>query len=108
MEAVPAGAPGELYIESLGLARGYRNRPDLTADRFVANPFSEQPGSRLYQTGDLARQLPDGQFAFLGRVDDQIKIRGYRIEPKEIVSTLNRHPDVCDSLVVAPEDIAAE
>jgi amino acid adenylation domain-containing protein len=108
LREVPAGDPGELYIESIGLARGYHNRRDLTDERFAANPFGEQPGSRLYKTGDLARLLPDGQFAFLGRVDDQIKIRGYRIEPKEIVCALNRHPDVRDSLVVAREEISAE
>ena len=88
-----AGEPGQLCIGGAGLARGYRHRPDLTAERFIPDPFADEPGARLYLTGDLARQLPDGQFAFLGRMDDQIKIRGYRVEPDEISSVLNRHPD---------------
>ena len=108
LEPVPAGTPGEIHIGGAGLARGYHNRPDLTADRFVPDPFSSEPDSRLYKTGDLGRLLPDGRIAFLGRVDDQIKIRGYRIEPNEIVSALNQHPDVRESLVVAREDVPGE
>ena len=100
---VPAGSVGEVYITGAGLARGYRNRPDLTARRFISDPFSAKPGSRLYKTGDLARLLPDGQIAFLGRVDEQIKIRGFRIEPNEIVCALNQHPVVRESLVLARE-----
>ena len=102
---VPIGTPGELHIGGVGLARGYVNRPELTAAKFVPNPFSDEPGARLYKTGDLARWLPDGQVAFLGRIDDQIKIRGFRIEPNEIVAVLNEHPDVRESLVVT-RDIA--
>lgn len=101
---VPPGTVGEIYIAGAGLARGYRNRPDLTAQRFISDPFSAKPGGRLYKTGDLARLLPDGQISFLGRVDDKIKIRGFRIEPNEIVCLLNQHPAVRESLVLARED----
>ncbi|HEV8455949.1 MAG TPA: amino acid adenylation domain-containing protein, partial [Gemmatimonadales bacterium] len=104
LNPVPAGAPGQIYIGGAGLARGYRNRPDLTAEKFIPNPFSVEPASRLYKTGDLARQLPDGRIVFLGRTDDQVKIRGYRIEPSEIAGVLSRHQDIRASLVVARED----
>jgi amino acid adenylation domain-containing protein len=104
LQPVPPGTPGEIYIAGAGLARGYHKRPDLTAERFIPNPFRAEPGSRLYRTGDLGCLLPDGQIAFLGRMDDQIKIRGYRIEPNEIVSALERHQDIRESLVVARED----
>jgi len=100
---VPVGTSGELYIGGAGLARGYRNRPDLTAERFLGNPFNSEPGARLYKTGDLAQYLPDGQIVFLGRVDNQIKIRGYRIEPNEVVAVLDDHPAVQESVVVAQE-----
>ena len=103
MREVQAGDPGELYIGGAGVGRGYRNRPELTAERFVRNPFSTGPGDRLYKTGDLVRLLPDGQIAFLGRTDEQIKIRGFRIEPGEIVATLNEHPLVRESAVVPRE-----
>ena len=103
MRRVPVGEPGEIYIGGKGLARGYRRRPDLTAEKFVPNPFSSDPEARLYRTGDLARYLPDEQIAFLGRVDEQIKIRGYRIEPAEIVKALDEHPAVVASTVVARE-----
>jgi len=105
---VPDGLPGEIYIGGAGVARGYRNRPDLTAERFIPDPFAAEAGRRLYRTGDLARRLPDGQIAFLGRTDDQIKIRGYRIEPGEISSALNRHPDIRGSIAVAREDTPDE
>jgi len=105
---VDEGTPGEIHIGGAGLARGYHNRPDLTAERFIPNPFSSEPGDRLYKTGDLARRLPDGQFEFLGRVDDQIKIRGYRVEPNEIVAAMNRHPAVRESLVLAREDVPGD
>jgi len=103
LRQVPNGDPGEVYIGGAGVARGYRNQPELTRQRFIADPFSSEPGSRLYKTGDLARRLPDGQIAFLGRVDEQIKIRGFRIEPAEIVKVLDEHPDVRASVVIARE-----
>ena len=103
MQKAPIGEPGEIYIGGAGLARGYRNRPDLTAERFVPNGFGSEPGARLFRTGDLGRYLPDGQIAFLGRVDEQIKIRGFRIEPAEIVKVLDEHPAVQASTVVARE-----
>jgi len=108
LQPVPAGATGEMYIGGAGVARGYHNRPDLTVEKFITSPFSDEPGARLYKSGDLARLLPDGQIAFLGRMDDQIKIRGYRIEPNEIVSALRRHPDIHGSVVVAREAARGE
>lgn len=107
-ERVPDGTPGEIYIGGAGLARGYHNRPDLTADKFVANPFSADPRAKLFKSGDLGRFLPDGQVEFLGRVDEQIKIRGHRIEPHEIIGVLNRHPAIRESLVVAREDSSGD
>ena len=96
---VPPGTVGEIYIGGAGVARGYRNRPDLTVARFIPEPSGEIQGARLYRTGDLGCYLPNGEIAFRGRVDDQIKLRGYRIEPNEIVVTLNRHPSVDASVV---------
>jgi amino acid adenylation domain-containing protein len=104
LHQVPIGTPGELYIAGTGLARGYLNRPELTAERFIRDPFSDEPDARLYKTGDLARWLPDGQIAFMGRNDDQIKIRGYRIEPGEIATAINEHPAVQMSIIIARED----
>jgi acyl-coenzyme A synthetase/AMP-(fatty) acid ligase len=103
MQPVPAGVPGELYIGGAGLARGYLRRPDLTAERFVPNPFSPLPEARLYKTGDRARFLPDGNIEYLGRLDYQVKIRGFRIELGEIETTLLDHPAVRDAVVVARE-----
>jgi amino acid adenylation domain-containing protein len=104
MNEVPVGTPGELYIGGAGVARGYLNRRELTAEKFVRNPFSDDPSARLYRTGDRARFLPDGQIAFLGRMDDQVKIRGFRIEISEITNALSQHPDVRACAVVARED----
>jgi amino acid adenylation domain-containing protein len=102
MRPVPQGTIGELYIGGAGLARGYRNQPKLTAERFVQNPFATSSGtSRLYRTGDRARTLRGGDIEFLGRLDDQIKIRGYRVELDEISSVLDSHPDVKASAVTA-------
>jgi amino acid adenylation domain-containing protein len=106
LKAVAPGTPGEICIAGFSLARGYRNLPNLTAEKFVENPFG--PGGRMYRTGDVGMLLPDGQIEYLGRLDDQIKIRGYRIEPNEIISRLNQHPDVRESLVVAREDVRGE
>lgn len=101
LRALPAGAVGELCIAGIGLARGYLRRPALTAERFVPDPFVDQPGERLYRTGDLARWGPDGALEFLGRIDDQVKIRGMRVEPGEVEQTLRQHPDVQAAAVVA-------
>ena len=103
MRQAPIGEFGEIYIGGAGLACGYRNQPDLTAERFVPDPFSSEPGARLFRTGDLGCYLTDGQIAFLGRVDEQVKIRGFRIEPAEIVKVLDEHPGVQASTVVAHE-----
>lgn len=107
MKEVPVGTPGEIYIGGTGVARGYRNRPELTAERFIPNPF-EGGSSRLFKTGDCAQKLPDGQIAFLGRFDEQIKIRGFRIEPNEIVAALNDHPAVSQSVVVAQKTVEGD
>jgi Acyl-CoA synthetases (AMP-forming)/AMP-acid ligases II len=85
----------------LNLARGYRNRPDLTAEKFICDPFSDGQSARLYRTGDLARYLPNGDIAYLGRADEQIKILGYRIEPAEIEAAIDRHTAIASSAVVA-------
>lgn len=104
LQPVPTKVVGELHIGGKAVARGYLNRPDLTAERFIPNPFSLEPGSRLFKTGDLARYLPDGNIEFLGRIDHQIKIRGFRVEIGEIESVLGNHPSVCNVVVVARED----
>ncbi|MGA9118210.1 MAG: amino acid adenylation domain-containing protein, partial [Bacteroidota bacterium] len=101
LQAVPIGVVGELFVGGLGLSRGYFNRQDLTAERFIPDPFSGQPGSRLYRTGDLVHYLPDGNIEFIGRGDYQVKIRGYRIELGEIESVLSIHPAVRKCVAVA-------
>jgi amino acid adenylation domain-containing protein len=109
LQPMPIGIPGELYIGGDGVARGYFNRPELTAERFVPDPFNDQNEARLYRTGDLARYRPDGNIEFLGRTDNQVKIRGYRIELGEVEAALNQHPEVKDSVVMArPRDSSAE
>ncbi|HEY0737558.1 MAG TPA: amino acid adenylation domain-containing protein, partial [Herpetosiphonaceae bacterium] len=101
---VPIGVPGELYVGGVQVARGYLNRPDLTAERFIPDPFSASPGSRLYKTGDLACYLPDGNIEFLGRIDQQVKIRGYRVELGEIEAMLRQYEAVQDAIAVARTD----
>ncbi|RQP21149.1 amino acid adenylation domain-containing protein, partial [Piscinibacter terrae] len=104
MNPVPIGVPGELHVGGAGVARGYLNRPELTAQRFVRDPFSPQPGARLYKTGDLARFLPDGNLEYLGRNDAQVKIRGFRIELGEIESAIVALPQVREAVVLSRED----
>ncbi|WP_445310266.1 amino acid adenylation domain-containing protein [Microcoleus vaginatus] len=105
---VPIGVPGELHIGGAGIARGYLNRPELTKDKFIPNPFSNEPGTRLYKTGDLARYLPDGNIEFLGRIDNQVKIRGFRIEVGEVESTLSQYPSVQQCVVTARVDCGSD
>ena len=100
-KVVPIGVYGEVYIGGDGLARGYLNRPELNAERFIPNPFSDDPDARLYRTGDRARYRPDGNIEFLGRTDNQIKIRGHRVELGEIEAAINQHPTVKECVVVA-------
>jgi surfactin family lipopeptide synthetase C len=104
LRPTPIGVPGELYIGGDGLAQGYLNCPELTAEKFVPNPFSNVSGQRLYKTGDLVRYLPDGNIEFLGRIDNQVKIRGFRIEPGEIEAVLAQSPDIKGAAVVVSED----
>ncbi|MET8028148.1 amino acid adenylation domain-containing protein [Streptomyces avermitilis] len=99
LQPVPVGVTGELYVGGTGVARGYANRPDLTADRFLPDPYGTEPGARVYRTGDLVRQRPDGNVEFLGRIDDQVKIRGYRVELGEIQAVLTAHPGIRDAFV---------
>lgn len=106
MQRVQDGAVGEIYVAGASLARGYRNHPDMTAERFVANPF--RAGARMYRTGDLGRWLPHGEIAFLGRVDEQVKVRGYRVEPAEVSSVLAQHGAIESCVVMAAESAPGE
>jgi amino acid adenylation domain-containing protein len=101
MELVPFGVTGELYVGGEGVGRGYLKRPELTAERFVPDPFKTEAGARMYRTGDLVRYSRDGNLLFLGRVDEQVKVRGHRIELGEIEAALDQHPQVLESVVLA-------
>jgi natural product biosynthesis luciferase-like monooxygenase protein/amino acid adenylation domain-containing protein/FkbM family methyltransferase len=100
LNPVPLGVRGEIYIGGVAVARGYLHQPELTAERFIPNPYEKSPESRLYRTGDLARYLPNGQIEFLGRIDDQVKIRGYRVELKDIETALSQHPDIEEAITL--------
>ncbi|MEH2037877.1 amino acid adenylation domain-containing protein [Nostoc sp.] len=103
LQPVPIGVAGELYIGGWGVGQGYLHRPDLTAEKFIPNPLSDELGARLYKTGDLGRYLPDGTIEFIGRSDYQVKIRGFRIELTEIEAVLSQHPSVKEAVIVAPD-----
>lgn len=104
LQPAPVGVPGEIHVGGVGLARGYLNHADLTAERFIPNPFASTPGERLYKTGDLARYLSDGSIEFAGRLDDQVKVRGFRIELGEIEAALRQHVGVDDAAVLVQAD----
>lgn len=105
LNPVPIGVPGELVVGGEGVGKGYLNRPDLTAEKFIPDPFAETAGARLYRTGDLARFLANGDIEFLGRIDHQVKVRGFRIELGEIEAVLGTHPAIRDVIVIAREDV---
>ena len=104
LQPVPIGVPGELHISGDSLARGYHNRPKLTAEKFISHPLNQELEARLYKTGDLVRYLPDGNIEFIGRIDNQVKIRGFRIELGEIEAVLAQHPYINETVVIARED----
>ncbi|MEO6701799.1 MAG: amino acid adenylation domain-containing protein, partial [Jatrophihabitantaceae bacterium] len=108
LNPVPVGVVGELHIGGAGVTRGYLNRPELTAERFIDDPFNGRPGARLYKTGDLVRRLPDGNIVFVGRIDGQIKIRGLRVELGEIEAAMVTHPSVLQSVVTVITDRAGD
>ena len=107
-QPVPIGVPGELHIGGVQVGRGYHNRAELTAEKFVPDPFSIVTGSRMYRTGDRARRRADGNLEFLGRLDAQVKLRGYRIEPGEIEGVLTQHPAIHEAMVIVREDEPGE
>ncbi len=107
-QPVPLGLPGELYISGLGVARGYLNKPELAAERFLPDPFSSEVGARMYRTGDIIRRHSDGSLEFLGRSDDQVKLRGLRIELGEVEAVLASHPEVAQAVVLMREDVRSD
>ncbi|AGC43389.1 non-ribosomal peptide synthetase [Myxococcus stipitatus DSM 14675] len=108
LQPLPIGVPGELFLAGSGLARGYLSRPDLSAERFIPNPFSSSPGARMYRTGDRVRWLPNGHLEYLGRIDFQVKLRGFRIELGEIEALLHLHPSVHQAVLLAREDVPGD
>ncbi|HEY0601831.1 MAG TPA: phosphopantetheine-binding protein, partial [Herpetosiphonaceae bacterium] len=104
LQPTPIGVLGEIYVGGVGVARGYNQRPDLTATQFVPDPFSQNPGARLYRTGDQARYLPNGDLEYIGRIDHQVKVRGFRIELGEIEAALRRHEAIRDAVVIVREE----
>ncbi len=108
MQPVPVGISGELFISGVGVGRGYLNRPDLTLERFLPDPFSKIPGTRMYRSGDLVRWLPDGNLEFAGRTDTQVKIRGFRIEPQEIEAVATAHEEIREAMVIPLPDERGE
>jgi amino acid adenylation domain-containing protein len=108
LQPVPVGVPGELYIGGIQVGRGYHNRPELTAEKFIPDPFSKGSEDRLYRTGDLCRYLSDGNIEYLGRIDQQVKIRGFRIELGEIEAALNLNPDIREAVVIVREDVPGD
>jgi len=108
LNPLPIGVPGEIHIGGAGLALGYLNRKELTQERFIRNPFHDDPNERLYKSGDMARYLPNGDLEYIGRIDDQVKIRGYRIELGEIQTVLSQHEEVRESIVIVREDLKGD
>jgi amino acid adenylation domain-containing protein len=108
LQPVPIGTSGEMYVGGAGVAQGYLRREELTRERFIAHPFSQDPQARLYKTGDLARYLPDGNLEYIGRIDHQVKIRGFRIELGEIEALLSQHPDITENAVIVREDLPGD
>lgn len=108
LQPLPIGVPGELHIGGAGLAQGYLNRPELTEEKFIPHPFSQQVGARLYKTGDLARYLPDGNIEYLGRIDHQVKVRGFRIELGEVENALSQYLGVSQVTVIVREDVPGD